>query len=100
MSDRCPYVGESMPFVLPVTDARTGEPITDPAEVRVWVTRPDGSVLGDKRISEGAVANLGGGRYQATFTPDVKGIHVARSMVRGPDGMEKESLLRIEVCAF
>lgn len=98
-----PWKGESLPLVIPVTNSRTGQPITNPMEVRIWVEKPDGTILADKTLTEGEIDHLGedepdqAGRFRGVFVPDASGVHTARSTVTGPDGLTKSSRLIFEI---
>lgn len=81
------FVGDDIWVVVEATQ-EDGTPVPDAIEVRIWVTRPDGTLLGDKDFSSG-VQNVGEGVYRASFEVDVKGWHPMRAEVTGPDNRRK-----------
>jgi hypothetical protein len=95
-----PFTGQSLPFVVPVADTETGEPITDPQDVQIWLEGPDGEVIEEKDLFGGGVEYLGEGRFRAVFETPHAGMHTTRCLVTGPDGLENGSKFEFEVYAF
>lgn len=92
-----PFVGESLPLVVPVVNNESGDPVLDASEARIWLEGPSGTIIGDELLSEGSVSHLGGGLYRAVFVTSEEGVHIGRSMVTGPDGLKKGSHFEFEV---
>lgn len=93
------YVTDDIWVAVEATEEGSGEPIPDAIQVRIWVRRPDGTLLGDKNFSSG-VEHVGEGVYRASFKVNAKGWHEMRATVTGPDTRDKNKFGKFYVYAL